>query len=173
MSDLDVLIAGERGHRRPCIPWHRTLRSLWGAHAILRVYDRRGEPVAFEFLRRLPCPNRGDWCEVEALLVARHLSATVQVFLRLRYPGALCVPRSLAVCAALRRAGLPAQVVIGRRLVRGGQVRFANTAQGFDFHAWVELDGQVLTDAPVSKLGYAKLVTVPRVPQQEPVPHAT
>lgn len=161
MKELDILISGDPQLRAPQPSVRDTLRAVWRAHRILAVYDQRGEPAALRALGSLPMRNRPPYTRPEAVLAARHLSATVQRFLRLRYPGALCLPRAIAVCAALRSAGFPTQVVIGRRAVRSGRQRFSNTPQDYEFHAWAELEEDVLTDAPVHKLGHVELARVP------------
>ena len=81
----------------------------------------------------------------------------MQVALRIVAPGALCLERSIAVCAAVRSVGLPASVVVGRRNAYVGLPEY-------DFHAWVELNGEILNDDPAS--AYATVIQA-RWPSQE------
>jgi transglutaminase-like putative cysteine protease len=57
--------------------------------------------------------------------MARREMPFCSFFLRLMEPSGKCLPHSLALCAYLRRLGLPASVVIGR----------ARFTEPYDFHA--------------------------------------
>ena len=57
----------------------------------------------------------------------------------------LCLQRSAATVCLLRRAGIPAQLVIGAQQMP------------FRAHAWVEVDGRVLNDKPYAPEIYAVL----------------
>ncbi|WP_281279023.1 lasso peptide biosynthesis B2 protein [Thermosporothrix hazakensis] len=70
-------------------------------------------------------------------------------------PQALCVTRSVAFCASVCRAGIPAHVTIGR--------------DRFEFHAWVEVDGVVVNALPEVATGSSPLVRIPIV---HPLSHA-
>jgi transglutaminase-like putative cysteine protease len=61
-------------------------------------------------------------------------------------PGATCLTKSLALAWLLRRRGIAAQVRVGVR-----------TADGFESHAWVDLDGVALTDDRDTKGRFAEL----------------
>jgi hypothetical protein len=54
----------------------------------------------------------------------------------------LCLQRSAAICCLLRRYGHPALMVIGVRQIP------------FRAHAWVELDGRVVSDRPYLRQMY-------------------
>lgn len=164
MKELDTLITGQSLVGTPRSTIRQTFGALHHAHTILTLLDRQGEPAAIRYLEGVRCRSRCRCSGTEALVVARHLSATVQRFLRLRSPGALCLARSLAVAAALLSIGIPVQVVIGKRQVGGRPLLESNSVQGYDFHAWVELDGRVLTDAPINKLGHVEMMRVPARP---------
>jgi len=80
---------------------------------------------------------------------ARRLAAAVDRAAA-HYPGrAWCLERSLVTAALLRLRGLPATLVIG---VRRGPPQTPIQA-----HAWVELDGQVINDAPEIRSRWAVL----------------
>ena len=64
--------------------------------------------------------------------------------LSLYWKRALCLQRSVATARLLRSCGLDATLVIGCR------------PEPFISHAWVEIDGRVVNDAP----GYQKLLCV-------------
>ncbi len=57
----------------------------------------------------------------------------------------LCLQRSIATAYLLKRAGLPAELVIGVQQTP------------FKSHAWVELDGRVVNDKPYMREIYAVL----------------
>lgn len=92
----------------------------------------------------------------DAVRVARRELVLCQVLVRLLAPTAVCLVRSTAFCAYLRALGLPAAVVIGR-------ARFDLTSQ-YAFHAWTELEGQVVNDHAELQSGY---VVMTRIPSQE------
>jgi len=56
-----------------------------------------------------------------------------------------CLERSLVLCWLLERRGIAAQLRIGARKEKGR----------FEAHAWVEVDGTVLNDAPEPHLHFA------------------
>lgn len=60
----------------------------------------------------------------------------------------LCLQRSAAATCLLRRHGIPAQLVIGTQQVP------------FNAHAWVEVDGQVITDRTYMHEMYVELERV-------------
>ena len=57
----------------------------------------------------------------------------------------LCLQRSAAATCLLRRHGIPAQLVIGTQQIP------------FNAHAWVEVDGQVVTDRSYMREMYVVL----------------
>ena len=57
----------------------------------------------------------------------------------------LCLQRSAAETCLLRRHGIPAQLVIGTQQIP------------FNAHAWVEVEGQVVSDRPYMHKMYAVL----------------
>jgi|SRR5260370_21249203 hypothetical protein len=57
----------------------------------------------------------------------------------------LCLQRSAATTCLLRRAGVPAQMVIGAQQLP------------FKAHAWVEVDGRVVNDRPYAPEMYSVL----------------
>ena len=57
----------------------------------------------------------------------------------------LCLQRSAAATCLLRRHGIPAQLVIGTQQIP------------FNAHAWVEVEGQVVSDRPYMHKMYAVL----------------
>src|SRR5215831_4360135 len=57
----------------------------------------------------------------------------------------LCLQRSAAATCLLRRHGIPAQLVIGTQQIP------------FNAHAWVEVEGQIVSDRPYMHEMYAVL----------------
>ena len=85
--------------------------------------------------------------------VARRELVACQCLTRLLAPTARCLLRSAAFTCYLRALGLPAVVVIGRACFQ-----FSESAA---FHAWVELDGQVVNDREALLTGYTRLMCLP------------
>jgi hypothetical protein len=76
---------------------------------------------------------------VDGIAAGKHLAnpvATVASALRLDRRG--CVARATFLWWLLRRRGIAAEVVIGSRMIDGR----------LEAHAWVEVDGSVIDDAP-------------------------
>ncbi len=61
-------------------------------------------------------------------------------------PGGTCLTQSLALARILRRRGVAAYVRIG-----------VKTAGALEAHAWVEADGEALTDAPDLRARFAPI----------------
>jgi hypothetical protein len=97
--------------------------------------------------------------EDDAMRVARRELVFCQMLVRLLAPTAVCLIRSTAFCTYLRALGLPAFVVIGR-------ARFDLTSQ-YAFHAWTELEGQVVNDHAELQSGYAEISRIPSQEQAE------
>lgn len=134
---------------------------------MLSTYNRRGGSAALQGLETLPFTQTERWTGLDALIVSFHISASVQRFLRFWNPGALCLLRAITVCAALRTLGLPVQVVIGRRVVHVQRQSIGQQTTEYHFHAWAEIDGTVLTDRPVQKMGHLEIVRVPKAQGRE------
>lgn len=74
-------------------------------------------------------------------------------------PGARCLPQAIAIARLLRRRGYPVSLVIAVR-------RFP-----FAAHAWVECDGQVLSDRQAVRREFTALVeSLPIVRDVEATP---
>jgi Transglutaminase-like superfamily len=92
--------------------------------------------------------------EVEVLeRLARRELIWCQFIVRSFAPKAMCLVRSLAFCAYLRAAGLPAQLLVGRE-------QFC-LSEDDAFHAWVELAGRVVNDHDEVQTGYTVMHRVP------------
>lgn len=94
-------------------------------------------PTLLRYLDRgLPAPVAG-WQEDARMPVLR-LAKAVDIAERNTWPRPKCLARSLALMRMLRAIGIPAEVKIG----------VARPGGGFEAHAWVELEGLVVNDAP-------------------------
>jgi hypothetical protein len=78
----------------------------------------------------------------EMRAVARNVQAAALYY----RPGARCLPQAVAIARLLRRQGYPVTLVIAVR-------RFP-----FAAHAWVECDGQVLTDRQDVRLEFSAIL---------------
>ncbi len=68
----------------------------------------------------------------------RRIVTAVDIAARNTWPSPKCLTRSLVLQRMLRGVGIPAEVRIG----------VARPDDGFEAHAWVEIDGRVINDAP-------------------------
>ena len=94
-------------------------------------------PTLLRYLDRgLPAPVAG-WQDDARSPVLR-LAKAMDIAERNSRPRPKCLARSLALMRMLRAIGIPAEVKIGVARPNGG----------FEAHAWVELEGQVVNDAP-------------------------
>ena len=121
------------------------------------LYRVRGLPPVRTYLKKLqsrfsPFPFKN---EEEAVRLARHESVYLRaVWGRLALESAVCLPRSVSLCAGLLSLGLPAQVVLGRRYVT-----FVNDV---DFHAWVEIFETPVNDRPKAQTWFQPVARFPR-----------
>jgi hypothetical protein len=107
------------------------------------VLIRRGKFDAIDTLVRNQAvrrkPEGGDVAGRAAIRRAMDLACVFYV------KPVLCLQCSSAMTVQLRRHGWPAEMVVGAQMVP------------FEFHAWVELDGKVLTDKPYVRERYRVL----------------
>lgn len=116
---LDVLRAGV------WIAFFHIGLRLWPYPDLIRRFDRGLKDVA----AGRPSPS--------AAAVER-IAAAVDIAARNSLPPAKCLSRSLALRRMLRAAGFEADVRIG----------VARPGDAFEAHAWVEVEGRVVNDAP-------------------------
>jgi hypothetical protein len=115
------------------------LLKLWPlltiAAALLRVL---GFPQSLRLLSRLsPTSPAQDAVPEGAMSYALRLSRLTRIAGRHVPPNGSCLQQSLLVWWVLRRKGMPAELRIG-----------VQTQEGFAAHAWVEVGGQPVNDAP-------------------------
>ena len=112
----------------------RIAMVLGGVAALMRLAGvQRAVAVLDRLVRSRPAGLRPDEQVVVAIRVARRVQAVAA-----RMPGKpRCLVRSVALAAALRRRGIPANVKVGVAM-----------DSGFTAHAWVEVHGLPVTDDP-------------------------
>lgn len=81
---------------------------------------------------------RGGPAEGTAAVIVKRSVTAVDIAARNSWPRPKCLARSLALRRMLRAAGIPAEMKIG----------VARPGDGFEAHAWVEVEGRVVNDAP-------------------------
>jgi hypothetical protein len=96
----------------------------------------------------------------ETLAAAHQLGRLTNLAARRHLFPATCLHRSFLLWWLLRRQALQPRLQIGVRRAAG------LAAAGIEAHAWVELDGQILNDAPDIRTRYAPF------PLQDLPPHA-
>jgi len=105
--------------------------------------------LAARLARALPALERA----VPARRVAALVAGVAHALPDRRVAHITCLARGLVVCALLERRGEHATLQLGVR-------RDAAPRETLDAHAWVELDGEVVSDAERVEARYAKLATV-------------
>lgn len=123
-------------------------RGLAAAWLALAVTDARLRALGFQrLLRRIERGRRFHAATPAEIARARRRAHWLDRASRHHIVGAHCLHRSLALHAALRRAGLESTLRIGVR--KHDEALLA--------HAWVELAGEVVTDAPEAVAPFAAL----------------
>lgn len=157
---MDELLLGHGDIRCPRVNALDYSAALWRSIIILHVYRRHGSTTAFMKLNEVGSSRIHCWSQVEQLSVGFRLSSSVQLMMQLTSPRARCLPRSIAVCAAIRSLGIPAEVILGKKVV---QQDAGPLAERFDFHAWCEVYGQVMTGDPSLCRSHVELLRFPRL----------
>ena len=102
---------------------------------LLRLLDY---PRTLRLLSRwLPADPRQNEIPEDAMAYALRLGRLAKIAGRYVPTNGSCLRQSLLVWWLLRRRGVPAELRIG-----------VQKQEGFSAHAWVELDGQPVNDAP-------------------------
>jgi len=108
------------------------LVEAWCRLLIFYLVSRR---ASFERLQTLASPELGGMRDADDGLDSAHrLAWLVGIAARLHGVTMTCLARALALCWMLRKRGFPARVCLGAD----------KSAAGFQAHAWVEVDGQLI-----------------------------
>jgi len=125
-------------HRR----WRWTVRAWLALAAADRALRTGGLPKVRGMVERTavtPVPSPTDELST---IVCDAIDRAAALYVR----SLECIPRSAATACLLRRAGVPAVVVIGCRMLP------------LSGHAWVEVDGRVVNDRQAVKDIYPELM---------------
>jgi hypothetical protein len=116
--------------------WSALILTQWLLPRIARGLRRRGLKDTLRWVERsgLAGGRRADGTLAEVRAVAAAVNASSRYGL---FRGA-CLQRSLVLSYLLHRRGTPHELVIGADL----------NEKGFNAHAWVECEGQVINDEP-------------------------
>ena len=133
------------------VQWRALGASLFLVPAVQVSLQRKGFLVTARFLGR-----RSDRRPVAPDVdLGRRLSEAVAIVAGRRLVGAPCLSRSLVVWFLLRRRGIDAEVVIGAEPPTDGVL---------PAHAWVEVDGVPVNDAPTVRDRFGSFgVKLPRL----------
>lgn len=124
--------------------------ALAGSALLIRLLGlRRAAKVAWTLADRLPRAREAkvppaELAQRQARMIAR-VGETMPARPR-------CLPRALLLAAVLRRRRVAADLVLGVRV-----------AQPFDAHAWVELEGRAVNEAPTLASDYRALWHLPNL----------
>lgn len=157
-----MLIIGHRQiHKIPRIKNMWKFKLLFHTYKIVKIYNSEQSDQAIKYLNSINQINKIKFTgEIEEYLFSRKVASWSQLLINLVSGNALCLERSLAVCASLRSLGILAQVVIGRKIAM-------NASNGFEFHAWVEVNNMPINDTVATK---SQFIEIHRYPASEEVP---
>jgi hypothetical protein len=137
-------------HRRT---WRRllTLRAWWSLVRTKLALSRNGFCTTYNSALTMTYPGQAaeDDAGGQALERALTAFAAAENFFHLRKAPLDCLPRSLALFAFLRRAGLPACHCIGVRPFP------------FSAHAWTECHGRVVHDDELNRNRFTVIARIP------------
>lgn len=132
------------------------LKAIKSYLTAVMLYRMHGLPPVRAYLKKLQSTFSAFSVnnEEEAIRLARRESVYLRaIWGRLVLESAVCLPRSVSLCAGLISLGLPARVVLGRRYVT-----FVNDV---DFHAWVEVFGTPVNDRPKAQAWFQPIARFP------------
>ena len=108
------------------------LTAYWSSSALGFTSDATNFAALHSAVRKAACTSNTSRCTSLA-----ELCRAVDLACIWYWKTVLCLQRSAAATCLLRRHGIPAQLVIGTQQIP------------FNAHAWVEVDGQVVSDKSV------------------------
>lgn len=153
MKELQYLITGESTfYDIPRLRGRDIFSILLHSVKALRAYQE-GTKNAFQYIASIPT-EKMMLDKQRMYIYSRHVASWAQTFVNMISRRALCLERSVAVCAAMRSLGIPAEVVVARRAA-------ANSSQTFEFHAWVEVDKIPINDTIDNPSVFVELFRVP------------
>lgn len=88
---------------------------------------------------------------VTETLAAQRIARAVSIAARHGIVRANCLERSLVLWGLLRRAGIPSALQLGARVTQGR----------FEAHAWVDIDGVAVNDAPDVRERFTPVLALP------------
>ena len=139
----------------PRLPLARRWRAAAAYSRACRIYARKGFPESKRYLLRLRQQflSLGVSSSSEALRYARKELVFLRILGRLLGEDPACLPASVSLTAGLMGLGLRAQLVVGKSTTY--------LSEEFDFHAWVELDGYPVYEAPQVQKRFISLLRIP------------
>ncbi len=127
----------------------KTMRTVY-------FYKKKGTIKTFNKLKKIKIhPKYIFLKQIEEYLFARNISSWTQTFINLIHIEAICLERSIVICAMLRYLGIPSQVIIARKAAM-------NASQRYEFHAWVELNGLPINEVLSTKTLFTEVDRYPR-----------
>ncbi|WP_021169006.1 hypothetical protein SOV_38030 [Sporomusa ovata DSM 2662] len=139
----------------PAINFILKTRILFTTLYLLRLYKKKGATEAINFFKKIQPYRKYNFSnEIQEHLFARTIVSWTQVFINLIHKEALCLERSIAICASLRYLGLQSQVIIARKATMNASLRF-------EFHAWVELCCLPINDVLPAKTKFTEVYRIP------------
>ena len=139
----------------PRIPLIRRWRAARAYFQACLLYRRKGFPESKNYLLHLRAKfvSLRMSSSVEALRYARKELVFLRVLGRLLGEDPACLPASVSLTAGLIGLGLPVQLVVGKCTVF--------LSNEFDFHAWVEMDGEPIYEPQQVQKRFITLLRIP------------
>lgn len=140
----------------PRISIFKKTKIFFITYKTLRLYKRKSATDSLNLINGLEVIESKKFSnDVIKYLYSRKVVSYAQLFVNLFRKKALCLERSVAVCASLRYLGIDAQLIIGRK-------NAANAGDKFEFHAWVEVDNKPINDSYSKKSLFLEMHRIPK-----------
>lgn len=139
----------------------RKLRAALAYARACRMYRRNGFPESKVYLLHLQ--QRFCFLETQstahALYLARRHLVLWRIIGRVMREDPACLSASVSLTAGLIALGLKARLILGKGT--------AYLSEQYDFHAWVEIDGTPVYEAPQVQKRFTRLLEIPNWPVGE------
>ncbi|WP_028776449.1 lasso peptide biosynthesis protein [Shimazuella kribbensis] len=150
------LITGKYVQPKVKIPLTFLIQSPFRILSLLWQYKQKNGYEKLDLVRNVQQRLAVSFVdELETYWFARKIAGLTILWINLFRQGeALCLERAIIICSVLRSFGLPANVVLGKKL------SFSMTER-YPFHAWVELEGSPVDDHIGVLSQYKRLDVIP------------
>lgn len=158
MDIFHFVMTGEKDSEQIKLSMKQWIILIYVTKKYLNMFRSKGGHATLQKLNNIEV--KSDRLLDEHYLKARRIASACQMIINyFRRDQAMCVERSIAICACLRTLQFPSQVVIGIRSA-------VNVISHYQSHAWVEMNHMPINDTIAVKSHFIEL---DRVPEEEVV----